>query len=90
MLLLRLIGLLALITIGVSLALYAFYREPRYLRFAWRDFLVTLAFALALALGGDGSWRAPMGIVVIGVIAYLFDLLMRWVERKLVPWKGRM
>ena len=31
-----------------------------------------------------------MGIVVIGVIAYLFDLLMRWTERKLVPWKGRM
>ena len=31
-----------------------------------------------------------MGIVVIGVIAYVFDLLMRWVERKLVPWKGRM
>jgi taurine transport system permease protein len=30
-----------------------------------------------------------MGIVVIGVIAYLFDLLMRWVERKVVPWKGR-
>jgi taurine transport system permease protein len=31
-----------------------------------------------------------MGIVVIGVVAYLFDLLMRWVEHKLVPWKGRM
>ena len=31
-----------------------------------------------------------MGIVVIGVVAYLFDLLMRWVERKLVPWKGRI
>jgi taurine transport system permease protein len=31
-----------------------------------------------------------MGIVVIGVVAYLFDLFMRWVERKLVPWKGRM
>jgi taurine transport system permease protein len=27
---------------------------------------------------------------LIGIIAYLFDLLMRWVERKLVPWKGRM
>jgi taurine transport system permease protein len=27
---------------------------------------------------------------VIGVVAYLFDLLMRWVERALVPWKGRM
>ena len=31
-----------------------------------------------------------MGIVVIGVVAYLFDLFMRWVERKVVPWKGRM
>jgi taurine transport system permease protein len=31
-----------------------------------------------------------MGIVVIGVLAYLFDLLMRRVERTLVPWKGRM
>jgi taurine transport system permease protein len=31
-----------------------------------------------------------MGIIVIGVVAYMFDLLMRWVERKAVPWKGRM
>ena len=31
-----------------------------------------------------------MGIIVIGVVAYAFDLFMRWVERKLVPWKGRM
>jgi taurine transport system permease protein len=31
-----------------------------------------------------------MGIIVIGVVAYLFDMLMRWTERKLVPWKGRM
>jgi taurine transport system permease protein len=31
-----------------------------------------------------------MGIVVIGVVAYVFDLFMRWVERVLVPWKGRM
>jgi taurine transport system permease protein len=31
-----------------------------------------------------------MGIVVIGLVAYAFDLLMRWVERRLVPWKGRM
>jgi taurine transport system permease protein len=27
---------------------------------------------------------------VIGVVAYLFDLLMRWIEKKVVPWKGRM
>ncbi len=31
-----------------------------------------------------------MGIIVIGVVAYAFDLMMRWVERRLVPWKGRM
>lgn len=31
-----------------------------------------------------------MGIIVIGAIAYLFDLLMRWIEQRLVPWKGRM
>jgi taurine transport system permease protein len=31
-----------------------------------------------------------MGIVVIGIVAYAMDLGMRWVERKLVPWKGRV
>ncbi len=31
-----------------------------------------------------------MGIIVIGVIAYLFDLFMRWIERRLVPWKGKV
>ncbi len=31
-----------------------------------------------------------MGIIVIAGIAYLFDLLMRLVERKVVPWKGKM
>lgn len=30
-----------------------------------------------------------MGIIVIAAIAYAFDLLMRFVERKMVPWKGR-
>ncbi|WP_425335627.1 ABC transporter permease subunit [Pseudomonas helleri] len=30
-----------------------------------------------------------MGILVIGLLALLFDLGMRWLERKLVPWKGR-
>ncbi len=31
-----------------------------------------------------------MGIFVIAIIAFGFDLLMRFVERRLVPWKGRM
>ena len=30
-----------------------------------------------------------MGIVVIGAVAYGFDLLMRYAERVLVPWKGK-
>ena len=31
-----------------------------------------------------------MGIIVIGVVAYLFDLLMRYIERVVVPWKGKI
>ena len=31
-----------------------------------------------------------MGIFVIAIIAFAFDLLMRFLERRLVPWKGRM
>jgi taurine transport system permease protein len=31
-----------------------------------------------------------MGIVVIGAVAYLFDLLMRYAERLVVPWKGKV
>ena len=30
-----------------------------------------------------------MGIVVIGAVAYLFDLLMRRIEQWVVPWKGK-
>ena len=31
-----------------------------------------------------------MGIIVIAIIAYAFDMLMRFIERTVVPWKGRM
>ena len=31
-----------------------------------------------------------LGIVIIGLIAYLFDLGMRWLERRFVPWKGKV
>ena len=30
-----------------------------------------------------------MGIILIGVIGYGIDMLMRWAERVLVPWKGK-
>ena len=28
-------------------------------------------------------------MVLIGIIGYSIELLMRWAERRLVPWKGR-
>lgn len=31
-----------------------------------------------------------VGIVVIGIIAYSSDMLVRWMERIAVPWKGRV
>jgi taurine transport system permease protein len=31
-----------------------------------------------------------LGIVVIGAIAFAFDLVMRWTERVVVPWKGKV
>lgn len=31
-----------------------------------------------------------MGIFIIAAIAYAFDMLMRFIERKVVPWKGKM
>ena len=46
----------------------------------------------------DGAERVELpahrhrhhGHLVIGVVAYLFDLLMRYVERVVVPWKGKI
>jgi taurine transport system permease protein len=31
-----------------------------------------------------------LGIIAIGFVAYVFELLMRWLERRLVPWKGKV
>jgi taurine transport system permease protein len=31
-----------------------------------------------------------LGILAIGVVAYLFEILMRWIEARAVPWKGRV
>lgn len=31
-----------------------------------------------------------MGIFLIGLVAWSFDLLMRWIEARLVPWRGRV
>ncbi|MDC0491649.1 ABC transporter permease subunit, partial [Paracoccaceae bacterium] len=30
-----------------------------------------------------------LGIILIGIIGFGIDMLMRWVERFMVPWKGR-
>ena len=31
-----------------------------------------------------------LGILAIGIVAYVFEVLMRWIERRAVPWKGRV
>jgi len=30
-----------------------------------------------------------LGIVLIGIVGFGIDLLVRWTERVLVPWKGK-
>ena len=45
-----------------------------------------------MVLSASRFLQAPvviMGIVVIAAIAYAFDHLVRFVERRVVPWKGR-
>ena len=46
MIVLRLVGLLVLITIAGSLAFYLFTRDRRYLTFAWRVFQFAFVFLL--------------------------------------------
>jgi hypothetical protein len=46
MLVLRLFGLLVLITLAGSVALYLFTRNRRYLTFAWRVFQFAFVFVL--------------------------------------------
>lgn len=31
-----------------------------------------------------------LGVIVIGIVTYAFELGMRLLERRLAPWKGRM
>ncbi len=46
MIVLRLIGILALITTGAALAMYLFTRNRRYLNFTWRVFQLLVIFFL--------------------------------------------
>lgn len=48
MLILRLVGALALITIGAALLVYLFTRNRIYLRFAWRVFQFAVVFAMVV------------------------------------------
>jgi len=31
-----------------------------------------------------------MGILVIGAFAFVFDLMLRYLEKVLIPWKGKI
>ncbi len=48
MLILRILGLLNVLTIGVSLMSWAFTRDARYVQFAWRVAKAALVIALAV------------------------------------------
>ncbi|MGQ0525061.1 MAG: hypothetical protein ACT4P8_15545 [Betaproteobacteria bacterium] len=48
MLILRLVGALALITIGAALLVYLFTRNRIYLGFAWRVFQFAVVFAMVV------------------------------------------
>ncbi len=49
MVVLRLVGILALISIGAALILYVVTRNRRYLTFGWRVFQFALVFLLVFA-----------------------------------------
>jgi len=65
--------------------------------FGWTTLVAAEMVAASLGLGqlvlnASNFLRTDivvMGIIVIGVLAYGFDLLMRWIAHRLVPWKGR-
>jgi len=46
----RLVGILALITIGASLLVYLLKRDRRYLRFAWQVFRFSFIVVVVLLL----------------------------------------
>jgi hypothetical protein len=48
MLILRLIGVLALLTIAAAFALFLYTRNRRYLNWAWRVFQFALVFVIVL------------------------------------------
>jgi len=66
--------------------------------FGWTT-LVAAEIVAAKAGLGSMVWNAAeflvtevviMGIVIIGAIAWAFDLLMRRIEALAVPWKGKV
>jgi taurine transport system permease protein len=66
--------------------------------FAWTTLVAAELVAATVGLGqmvmnASNFLRTDvvvMGILVIGAVAWVFDLLMRWVEARCVPWKGRI
>jgi hypothetical protein len=48
MVVLRFVGMLAVITVGAALVLFLFTRNRRYLNFAWRVFQFSVIFAMVV------------------------------------------
>ena len=41
------------------------------------------------AIGATLAFVVVIGIVIIGLIGYAIELLMRWLERRRIPWRGK-
>ena len=69
------------------------YDRKKMLLFFYSGFMIgTLLCGLAQTFEILLMARIVTGIFggVIGSVAFAFDLLMRWVEKKVVPWRGKM
>jgi taurine transport system permease protein len=49
-----------------------------------------LGFMVLAAAQFLGTDVVVMGIIVIGFFAFAFDILMRYLERVFVPWRGKI
>lgn len=50
---------------------------------------VGIGFTIMVAANFLASDLVVLGIIIIGIIGFGIELMMRWLEAKLIPWKGK-
>ena len=74
-----------LIAVGVGW----FADRPGEVAITWQGWRIETSLMVLSAAEFLVTEVVILGIVLIGVVAYLFDLFLRWMEQVLVPWKGK-